>query len=784
MLLWLLACVGDEVVVHNDPPDLSIVSPVDLDTVTEGFPVAFEVIVSDDQTPLDELTTLWVSDRDGELEGDTQSGERLIFEATTLSQGDHRITVYATDTSGGVGETSVLLTVRENTPPEIAFTDPTGDAAFAQGASAQATVRLIDDTEPDLTALTLAWWLDGEALPEGPNGPGGDATATVTLDELALGEHTLSVTVWDTPGASAQAELALSVLVPDADGDGFESDRLGGTDCDDDDPGINPSAVEICDDADNDEDCNGLADDDDPDVSDPAVLYVDGDGDGYGATEVLTCEADSAVADGGDCDDADPLVNPGANEVCDDGVDNNCDGAATGCRLEGELDPYAAEVLYYGATTGDELGYSLGVGDVNGDGLADLALGARKANAGDTDSGALVIVHSGSYGERYVDEDGVVFEGTDYVDYAGSAVAYVGDLDGDGNGEVLVGALQSNANGSDSGQAYLLYGPMTVGGSLAAAGAVFTGEDTSDNAGSALASAGDVDADGIPDLLIGAEDEDSAFSQGGAGYLYLGPVTGSHSLADADGKFRAEAASDHLGRALAGVGDTNGDGYDDMLIGAPDEDEAGSAAGAAYLVLGDTTSVWNAYSLRVSAADAKIVGDEAGAGAGESLAGVGDLDGDGFHELVIGAWNADNDTGRAHLVYGPVTGSVDLAVDSFTTWEGSSTNERFGISMAAGDFDADGVTDLLAGASDFNSGASSAGTAWLFYGPWATGPATAADVADGWLEGTSASQHTGFAVGTGDVDGDGKDDVVVSAYNDDTSASNAGMVTVTLGQGL
>jgi hypothetical protein len=783
VLIWLLACNPDDVVVHNDPPELSIVSPVDRDEFTEGFVVPFEVIVNDDLTPLDELTTLWVSDRDGELEGDTLFGERLLFETDDLSRGEHHVTVLATDSSGGVGETSILLTILGNTAPVLAFTEPASGSAIADGAQLVATLRVTDDTEPDLSAMALEWWLDGELVAEAPDRFDVDGTATLVLEGVALGDHELAASATDTPGLVTGELLLFSVLLSDADGDGHVTDRLGGGDCDDSDPAVNPDAVEVCDDLDTDEDCSGYADDDDPGVTDAELRYVDNDSDGYGASEVVTCEPESAAAADGDCDDADPAVNPAATEVCNDGVDNDCDGSSSGCRLGGDLDLYAADVLVYGVGSSHELGYSVAAADLDGDGLDDLAIGARRLDGGDADSGALVVVHSGGFGELYADEVGFVWEGTDDQGYAGTQVTTLDDLNGDGLAEVLIGAPQNDPNGSNSGQAFLLYGPLTLDGSLASADAVFDGEASSDNAGAAVAAAGDVDGDGLPDLLIGAPEEGSAHTQGGAGYLFLGPVTGSWSLADADGKFRAEAASDHLGGALTGVGDTNGDGYDDMLIGARDEDEAGSASGAAYLMLGDTTSGWSALSLSMSAADAKLMGNEAGVGAGEGLHGPGDLDGDGCSELLIGAWNADFDSGRIHLLYGPVAGTLDLGAVSDTTWQGSGAYQKLGFVITSGDFDADGIPDLLTGLPDRNSGASNAGSAGLLYGPWGAGTLDFDDVADGWVNGTSADQHTGFAVAAGDLDGDGKDDVIVGSPDDDTAATNGGMVSVVFGRG-
>ena len=783
MWFWLLACFGDSVGVHNNPPELSIVSPADFDTFTEGFTVLFEVIVSDDQTPVESMTTFWVSDLDGEMEGTTVLDQPLVFESEPLSEGEHQIKLLVTDTSGGVGETGIVLTIQRNQAPELSFIHPPEDAVYAEDVLFRATLGVVDNTEPDVTAITLSWSLDGESV-EGPENAESDGTAEFEMEGIALGEHTLAVSAMDSPGKVAELTLNFALVEPDADGDGYETDRLGGEDCDDEDPAIHPGALEVCDDLDTDEDCSGFADDADLGVTDQALLYLDADGDGYGDMEIVTCEADAGVVDDGDCDDRDATVNPGTPEICNDGKDNDCDGTSNHCRLEGSLDLYAADVLYYGEDALDGLGSAVAVGDLDGDGLAELALGVPLHDGVDSDSGSVFVVPGAGFGEIYLDTASTALTGTSEQDHAGESVVVLEDMNGDGFGEVLLGAPRQDSSGTDAGMAYLLYGPFTSDRSLSGADALLYGEDEGDLAGSSVGAAGDVDGDGVPDLLIGAEDEDSAEEEGGAGYLFLGPVSGSISMGDANGKFRAEEATDHLGVALTGVGDTNDDGYDDMLIGAVGQDEAGNDAGAAYLVLGDTTGIWSNLSLRMSAADAKLLGDEAGVGAGQGLHGPGDLDGDGRTDLVIGAWGADNEAGRVFLVHGPVNGTVDLGSVATSTWLADSTEAWTGYGVTSGDFDADGEQDLLFGAPKLNTGSTEAGTAWLLYGPWGTGELDLSNVADGWVDGSKHKHAMGTAVAAGDVDGDGKDDMILGVPNDDSSANNAGMVTVIWGRGL
>ncbi len=782
--LWLvLACDGDDVGVHNQAPEISIVSPAEFDTFTEGFDVPFEVIAGDDLTPLEDLSLLWVSDLDGELEGETAYGERITFVSHPLGAGQHVVTLLAADEAGSVGEASVTVNVIENTAPELVILAPDPNSAYAEGSAVSVEVQVSDDTEPALPALALSWSVDGTAV-DGPTSPDGEGLASVAVAGLDLGTHLLRVTAVDTPGLAGWAEVDFDLVVPDADGDGYETDRLGGEDCDDTDVDVSPDAAEVCDDADTDEDCNGVADDADPGVADPVERYVDDDADGFGGDEVLSCESAGHSEVGGDCDDGDPAVHPDALEVCDDGIDNDCDGAATGCRLGGGIDLYAADTLFYGEGSADELGWSIAVGDLDGDGLEDLAMGARSRDAAESDAGAVFVHHGYQFGEVYLDGSAVEWTGTGRQDRAGTSQVALGDLDGDGLDELLVGAPNEDTGGVDAGAAYLLYGPVTVGGSLPDAGGVFWGEDGADHVGWAVGAAGDVDADGVPDLLIGADDEDSIYGEGGAGYLVLGPVSGSMSLADANAKFRAEDANDHLGTALTGVGDTNNDGYDDMLLASPDEDENGTGAGAAYLVLGDVTATWSSLTMRVNSADAKLVGPEAGAGAGGGLHGPGDIDGDGYAEVVVGCPSMDDDTGRAFLLSGPFTGTQDLSGVATTTFVGADIEARTGFALTSGDYDGDGELDLVIGAHELDAAAADSGTSYLLYGPWALGEVDLGSAADAVFDGGGNFQQAGYSSGTGDLDGDGKEDLVLGIPGEDTGANNAGAVVVFWGRGM
>ncbi len=193
---------------------------------------------------------------------------------------------------------------------------------------------------------------------------------------------------------------------------------------------------------------------------------------------------------------------------------------------------------------------------------------------------------------------------------------------------------------------------------LSMADAKLVGEDDYDYAGIGVSGAGDVNSDGHDDLLVGAWENDEGGGRAGAAYLVLGPVTGTLDLSRGRCQARGRRGGRHAAIGVSGAGDMDGDGHDDVLVGAPFNDEGGHFAGAAYLVLGPVTGTFD-----LSLADAKLVGEEEDDHAGYGLSGAGDVDGDGHDDVLVGAWNSEggSSAGAAYLVLGPVTGTLDLS---------------------------------------------------------------------------------------------------------------------------
>jgi hypothetical protein len=583
----------------------------------------------------------------------------------------------------------------------------------------------------------------------------------------------------DCDGLIDDGDDAVSGTFPfyfDRDGDGFGDPEspidacappLGtvdnGADCDDTDGSANPAGTETC--GPGDEDCDGLVNEADDSLVGTTTFYLDRDGDGFGDPDapVQACAAPSgAVGGADDCDDADATVHPGAAEVCEDGAINDCDATASEATADcpgfgGTIRPGAADAhftgTYYEMHGGRVI---LDAGDVNGDLVPDIAVGASWAT---TDprlqhQGAVYLFTGGPRGEVPLPTADVVLVGARAYGYAGAAVAGGADVDADGYDDLLVGLPGEGGGGSGAGAIALVRGPATGLTDLDGATLLLDGAATGDNLGTGVAFAGDHDGDRLPDALLAARRADTGAADGGAIWLVSGADTGT---ADVDRRALARLdGTDGVGWAGEALtsGDFDGDGQADVAVGGP----GAAAAGKAWVVYGPL-----AGTLDLADADAIVTGT-ADSMAGRALCAA-DLDGDGHSELGVGAPRASaggSEAGGVFVFAGPVAGDLGL-LDAPVQVRGTAGDRLGGACDLRGDFDGDGAAELFVGSGtsiqrlgvvDVYTGAD---TAWLFSGPLTgvLGPADAVHTLPG---GDDFGHALSFL---GDQNGDGRSELLV-----------------------
>jgi hypothetical protein len=422
------------------------------------------------------------------------------------------------------------------------------------------------------------------------------------------------------------------------------------------------------------------------------------------------------------------------------------------------------DLLLYGATANDQFGGGVGTaGDVNHDGYGDVIVGAMYNDAGGTDAGRAYLYLGGASPNNLVD---LVLTGLAAGDHFGCAVGTAGDVDDDGYADILVGAPSNDVGGTDAGAVHVFLG----GSSLhKEADITLTGLVAGESFGFSATTAGDANADGDDDLVVGAYQNDVAAGNAGRAYILdMGPPPAAACRLQLT--MPGAAAEDRKGLSVASAGDLNGDGYGDFIVGAPNRDTGvGSATGRAYLYLGGPgLSAFPALTLNGAAA-----GDEFG----HSVAGAGDVNGDGYDDVIVGAHLNDaggEDAGRAYVYFGGV--SLNSTPDLIMT--GAALYDRFGQAVGtAGDLNGDGYSDLVVGAYMNDAGGADAGRAYVYYGG-----ASPNNVADLIITGAPGDE-LGASVGTaGDVNRDGYDDLVIGApLFDGWAGANSGAAYVYCG---
>ncbi len=477
-----------------------------------------------------------------------------------------------------------------------------------------------------------------------------------------------------------------------------------------------------------------------------------------------------------------------------------------------------------GHIAGDEAGAVVaGVGDVNDDGFDDVLVTSWKHDGASVDdTGRAYLV----YGSADIDDlslaaADVLIEGDEALgDFftggpqTGLSACAAGDVNNDGIDDFLIGAPNAELVQLSEGVAYLIYGSTTLPAtldlaSLGSGGVVFRGANnggpgTGEKAGFGVAG-GDFNGDAFSDILIGAP---SFNVTEGRAYVVYGSDTFGNTFAldDLDTLsnlgvvISAAAGGGRFGQRAAHVGDMDGDGFGDFVVSASEADPAGKVnAGQAHVIFGgDSHGDTLDLATATTAESIMIQGEKPGAFLADSLSGAGDVDGDGFDDLILGSPSYDPgagggpplNTGRAYIIYGD--SALPAVID--TASPGAHATKLLGVDAQDGagsgvgggmDVNGDDYDDVIIGAHNADPNGGQSGEIYVVYG----GPALPASLSldnlssNGYvLNGITGNDRAGGDVAmAGDVNGDGLPDMLVAALSASPSGASSGEVYLVLG---
>jgi hypothetical protein len=453
-------------------------------------------------------------------------------------------------------------------------------------------------------------------------------------------------------------------------------------------------------------------------------------------------------------------------------------------------------------------------GDVNNDGYSDVIVGAHLYDGGVTNSGGAFLYYGSSSGLSETPDWS--YESDQEDSWFGYAVSSAGDVNGDGYSDVIVGAYQYDIEEGNEGMAFVYHGSSS--GLSETPDWTAQSNQISAAFGYSVSSAGDVNNDGYSDVIVGADRYDVGETNEGRAYVYHGSSSGLSGTPNWSYESGQENA--RFGYSVSGAGDVNGDGYSDVIVGAPYYDHGLTDEGVAYVFHGSSSGLSESPNLRTEP-------DEINANFGHSVSGAGDVNGDGYSDVIVGApsggygglvfvyhgssgglpvtadWTRntnDSDAGLGYSVSGAgdvngdgysdvIVGAPYYSDDGYTfafygstdglssyEWVKASTQEgaKFGCSVSsAGDVNGDGYSDVIVGANEYSNEQWAEGGAFVYHGRKESEPN---DISDWMVESDNESANLGWSVSSaGDVNADGYSDVIVGAPYYDNGQSGEGM---------